>query len=271
MNCCSKISVLFIAMFVTSLWAFESFSGIGVSIYPDCNGVRIAEVIPGTPAAESKLQTGDVIVAVDGKSLKGMSINESKVKLRGVNNKPLEIVFVSKGDTLSTVLRRVQITVKNLERESLESWYGGQSRFNALEIEAFAGAFENDKRLVAVMQNGKLVPSDMSVSAKSLKGVYVERANKFVPNVKSQNADGSSGAMLKELTRSTVGFELKSAGRVVVSIMDADGTVVAKIVNESACIGYNSLNWNSEKIPSGRYMVSIEHGGLVNGKYVMLK
>lgn len=271
MNYSAKIGVFFIAMSVASLWASESFGGIGVSIYPDRDGVRIAEVIPGTPAAESKLQAGDVIVAVDGKSLKGMSIEESKAKLRGVNNKPLEIIFVSKGDTLSTVLRRVQITVKDLESKSLMSWYGGRSRINADEIETFAGTSENGKQLVAVLQNGKLVSSDMPVSVKSLNGIYVERTNEFVPKVRPQNTGNSSGAVLKGLTRTTVGFELKSAGRVVVSITDADGSVVSKIVNENACVGYNSLNWNSENVPSGRYMVSIEHDSSVSGKYVMLK
>ena len=261
----------FMALSVAPLMASESFGGIGVSIFQSRDGVKIAEVIPGTPAAESNMRAGDVIVAVDGVSLKGLTLEESKAKLRGLKNKPLEITFVSKGDTLSTVLRRTQITVKDLESERVESWYGDKSEFNAQEIETFASATENSKQLVAVLQNGTLVKSDASVSAKSLNGIYVDRANEFAPKAKSQNVSKSSSAQLKGLDRTTVAFELKSAGKAVVSIIDADGAVVATLVSENARAGYNSLNWNSGSVPSGRYTVTIEHNGSVSGKSVLLK
>ena len=53
--------------------------------------------------------------------------------------------------------------------------------------------------------------------------------------------------------------------------MDADGAVVATLVSENARPGYNSLKWNSENVPSGRYMVTIEHNGSISGKNVVLK
>ena len=61
----NKIFVL-AALAVAPLMASESFGGIGVSIYQSYDGVKIAEIIPGTPAAESNMRAGDVIVAVDG-------------------------------------------------------------------------------------------------------------------------------------------------------------------------------------------------------------
>ena len=266
----NKIFVL-AALAVAPLMASESFGGIGVSIYQSYDGVKIAEIIPGTPAAESNMRAGDVIVAVDGEPLKGKTIEGSKAKLRGQKNKPLEITFVSKGDTLSTILRRTQITVKDLESERVESWYGDKTEFNAQEIETFASATENSKQLVAVLQNGALVKSDASVSAKSLNGIYVDRVDEFAPKTKPQSISKSSSAKLKMLTRAAVGFELKSAGKAIVSIMDADGAVIAKLVSENARAGYNSLNWNSGNVPSGRYTVTIEHNGSISGKNVLLK
>lgn len=267
----NKKIILLMALSVTSLMASESFGGIGVSIYQSRDGVKVAEIIPGTPAAESNMRAGDVIVAVDGIVLKGNSFDESKAMLRGQKNKPLEITYVSKDDTLSTILRRTQITVKDLENESLKSWYGDKSEYDAREIEAFASAAENSKQLVAVLRNGTVVKSDASVSAKSLNGIYIDRVDEFNPKVNSKNGGESSSVKLKTLTRTTVAFELKSAGRAVVSIMDADGTLVARLVNENAPAGYNILNWDSGNVPSGRYMVTVEHNGSVNGKYVLLK
>jgi hypothetical protein len=47
--------------------------------------------------------------------------------------------------------------------------------------------------------------------------------------------------------------------------------VVATLVSENVRPGYNYLKWNSENVPSGRYMVTIEHNGSVSGKNVVLK
>ena len=104
-----KLSLL-AAMAVAPVMADESFGGIGVTIYQIHEGVKVAEVIPGTPAAETKLQAGDVITAVDGVSLQGKDIEASKDMLRGQVNKPLEITYVSEGETYKDTLRRTQIT-----------------------------------------------------------------------------------------------------------------------------------------------------------------
>ena len=267
----TKKILLLASLAVAPLMASESFGGIGVSIYQSRDGVKIAEIIPGTPAAESNLRAGDVIVAVDGESLKGKTIEEAKAKLRGQKNKPLEVIYVSKGDTLSTILRRTQITVKDLESERVESWYGDKSEFNAQELETYASATESNKQLVAVMQNGTLVKSESQVSAKSLNGIYVEKADEFAPKVKQPKLNKNASATLKGLSRTSVGFELKSAGKAVITIMDADGAVFATLVSENAQPGFNTLKWNGDNVPSGRYMVTIEHNGSVSGTNAVLK
>ena len=142
-----KVSLL-AAMMAAPLMADESFGGIGVTIYQIREGVKVAEVIPGTPAAETKLQAGDVITAVDGVSLQGLNIEQSKEKLRGQVNKPLEITFTSEGESYTAVLRRAQITVKDLEGAAVKNWYGDKAELNAQELETFASASQNDKQLV---------------------------------------------------------------------------------------------------------------------------
>ena len=52
----TKKILLLATLSVAPLMASESFGGIGVSIYQSRDGVKIAEIIPGTPAAESNLQ-----------------------------------------------------------------------------------------------------------------------------------------------------------------------------------------------------------------------
>ncbi len=50
-----------------------SFSGIGVEVAPDPHGLRLTHVFNSSPAAGAGLQAEDLIVAVNGRSLAGLS------------------------------------------------------------------------------------------------------------------------------------------------------------------------------------------------------
>lgn len=50
-----------------------SFSGIGVEVAPDPRGLRLTRVFDSSPAAGAGLQPDDLIVAVNGRSLAGLS------------------------------------------------------------------------------------------------------------------------------------------------------------------------------------------------------
>lgn len=247
----------------------ESFGGIGVTIYQLRDGVKVAEVIPGTPAAETKLKAGDVITAVDGVSLKGQDIEFSKEKLRGQVNKPLEISYVSEGETYTAVVRRTQITVRDLQSESVEAWYGDKTEFDAAELETFASVNQSDKQLVAVLKHGNTIASGEKVNAANLNGIYVEKVNEFAPKAK-QTVGKVSYASLKGLSRRGVSLNAKSEGMATVTIMSAEGEVVATL-QDRVVNGFNTLKWNGENAPAGRYMVTIELNGSVSGKNAVLK
>ena len=251
--------------------ADENFGGIGVTIYQVPAGVYVAEVIPGGPASETKIAAGDVIVAVDGVSLKGQNIEFSKNQIRGQVNKPLEITYVSEGETYKETLRRTQITVKEFEGKSVQNWYGDKEKVNSHELEAFASANQSDKQLVAVLQNGNLVKEDVKASSAGINGVYIERVNEFEPKVVQKNVVRSGNASLRGFTRKAVSFGLKSSGKAVVSILNADGELVATLRADNAKAGINTISWDGSQLTSGRYMVSIDHNGSVSGTMAVLK
>lgn len=267
-----KASLLASVMGFAAVSAFaenESFGGVGITILQAKDGVRVVEVIPGTPAAETNLQAGDVITAVDGVSLKGQNIDFSKDQLRGQVNKPLEITYVSEGETYTAVLRRAQITVKDLESESVEAWYGDKTEFDVAELETFASASQSDKQLVAVLKRGNVIASDEKVNARNLNGIYVDKAEKFAPKAKA-NVAKAGKASLKGFSRKAVSFSAKSEGVATITVMSAEGEIVAQM-QEQVVPGFNSVNWNGMNVPSGRYMVTIELNGSVNGKNAVLK
>src|SRR4051812_31409893 len=53
------------------------FAGIGVQVVRTANGLRVVEVYDGSPAKRAKLAAGDIVVAVNGRSLKGKSSDAS--------------------------------------------------------------------------------------------------------------------------------------------------------------------------------------------------
>jgi carboxyl-terminal processing protease len=60
-----------------------SFAGIGVEINPRHVGLEIARVFDASPAQRSGLQVGDTIVAVNGRSLRGVPANAATALVKG--------------------------------------------------------------------------------------------------------------------------------------------------------------------------------------------
>ncbi|TGE39579.1 S41 family peptidase [Desulfosporosinus fructosivorans] len=67
------------------------FTGIGIHINMEEDGVRVVSVISGSPAEEAGLKAGDLIVRAAGKSLAGLSSNEAVNILRGLEGSTVQI------------------------------------------------------------------------------------------------------------------------------------------------------------------------------------
>lgn len=57
----------------------------------------------------------------------------------------------------------------------------------------------------------------------------------------------------------------------LISIVNANGAVVAKIVKENLQPGFHRVEWHSGIVPNGRYIVTVEQNGKTNAKNVILK
>jgi carboxyl-terminal processing protease len=71
------------------------FVGIGVQVAPDDSGkgVRISNVFPNTPAEAAGLQRGDLILAVDGKTTKGETLDQTVSRVRGPEGKDVTLTI----------------------------------------------------------------------------------------------------------------------------------------------------------------------------------
>ena len=73
----------------------KEITGIGVNLFlnTETSEITIQSIINGTPASNADIESGDVILAVDGKSTKGMGIEEVIELIKGQKDKQVELVL----------------------------------------------------------------------------------------------------------------------------------------------------------------------------------
>jgi carboxyl-terminal processing protease len=86
-----------------------NFVGLGVELKTAADGLLVVNVISGSPAQRGGLLGGDHLVAVDGRSIGGMSVDESAQLLQGAEGSTVSLDVVRGGaPARRLVLRREQ-------------------------------------------------------------------------------------------------------------------------------------------------------------------
>jgi carboxyl-terminal processing protease len=87
------------------------FAGIGVQVVRTGSGLRIVEVYDGSPAKRAKLAVGDVVVAVNGKPLKGKSSDAAVALIQGHIGTDVKLTLDRGGKRRDVTLQRETISV----------------------------------------------------------------------------------------------------------------------------------------------------------------
>ena len=79
----------------SSLKLKKEMTGIGVTLFLDTetSEIKIQSIINGTPASNADIESGDVILEVDGMSMKGLGIEEAIEFIKGPKDKPVKLVL----------------------------------------------------------------------------------------------------------------------------------------------------------------------------------
>jgi len=103
-----------------------SYEGIGIEVRRVARGVLVANVLPGGPAARDGLLVGDLIVAVDGTSIEGLSLEQVTGLIKGPRGAPVDLSILREGWEEARVLRTVRdrVTTPAVAAERLESGVG---------------------------------------------------------------------------------------------------------------------------------------------------
>jgi carboxyl-terminal processing protease len=96
------------------------FSGIGLSVVPVKEGLGVAQVFPGSPAAKAGIEPGETIVSVDGESIAGQSSSEATAKIKGPEGTEVAVgVRPAKGGKVRELeLSRAEVALPNVSSEA---------------------------------------------------------------------------------------------------------------------------------------------------------
>ncbi len=87
----------------------RKYEGIGVRLKETELGITVLETLPNSPARESGLLPGDIIIALDGESVQNKTIDEISSKILGEQGTVLQVIVLRSGQEIEFFITRAQI------------------------------------------------------------------------------------------------------------------------------------------------------------------
>ena len=102
------------------------FGGLGIQVGMEDGFVKVISPIDDTPAFEAGIKAGDLIIRLDNKSVKDMTLNDAVKIMRGKPGTPIELSVMREGkeEPMKFVLKRAIIKVKSVKSYLLEPGFG---------------------------------------------------------------------------------------------------------------------------------------------------
>jgi len=102
------------------------FGGLGIEISLENGFVKVITPIDDTPAERAGMQAGDLIIRLDDKTVKGMSLSDAVKVMRGEPGSDIDLTVVREGEAkpLTITITRAIIKVTSVKSRTLEDGYG---------------------------------------------------------------------------------------------------------------------------------------------------
>jgi carboxyl-terminal processing protease len=102
------------------------FGGLGIEVTMENGFIKVVSPIDDTPAQRAGIKTGDLIIKLDDKPVKGMSLADAVKMMRGEPGSKIILTVVREGEEapLKLAITRDVIKVKSVKSRLLEKNYG---------------------------------------------------------------------------------------------------------------------------------------------------
>ena len=103
-----------------------NYGGLGLEVAMDGGFLRVVTPMDDTPADLAGIEPGDLILQLDDKPVKGLSLNEAIESMRGEPGSEVKITLVREGDPIPKELTLVReiIKIASVRHRILEDGYG---------------------------------------------------------------------------------------------------------------------------------------------------
>ncbi len=172
------------------------FGGLGIEVTAENDFIKVVSPIDDTPAFRAGLKAGDLITAIDGKSTRGITLNEAVDRMRGAVGTALTLTIFREGqEPFDVSLTRDRIKVQSV-RSRLEAegtiGYLRISSFNeqtqpGLEKAITALKEEGKDKLVGYLLDLRNNPGGLLDQAVSVSDTFLERGE--IVSTRGRNPD----------------------------------------------------------------------------------
>jgi len=97
-----------------------SIVGIGVWLRESPAGLRVTDVVDGSPADRSGLASGDVIVEAEGRSMRGVGVGDAASTFQGAVGSTMQLLVERDGETRTVRVERARIDIPDVEARMIE-------------------------------------------------------------------------------------------------------------------------------------------------------
>lgn len=183
------------------------FSGLGLEVGMENGFLKVVSPIDGSPATAAGIQSGDVILKLDGTSIRGVSLNEAVEKMRGPKGSEIVVSIGRPGEQepFDVTLVRDTIRVASVRERWLEPGFAYLriSQFQQKtgdDVKASLEKLLKEQPLKGLVLDLRNNPGGVLGASVDVAGLFMESGDVVYTEGRLNNAAQNYGAAIGDIT-----------------------------------------------------------------------